>query len=118
MDRETALRQRLAVPDAPGVDEAQETLVDAEDRAGARHLLPAESGKVRPDLGAVQRRVEDVAAFTSGHGADEDLGALGGVAGHRGRAFARLVVGVGVDGHQAEAGAGRKNGSGHDGVLL
>ena len=50
----------------------------------------------------MQRRVEDVAALAAGAGDDQDVDALGDVARHRRRALARLVVGVGVHGHQPQ----------------
>ena len=49
-----------------------------------------------------QCRIEDVASLTAGAGHDEHLDALIDVAGHRGRTLTRLVVGMGVDGHQAQ----------------
>jgi hypothetical protein len=69
----------LAVAGKAGVDEAEEALVDAEDLASTGHLPTTDPGQVGPDPGTVHRRVEDVAAFASGHGAHQDAGPLGGV---------------------------------------
>ena len=55
------------------------------------------------DVGPVHLRVEDRAALAAGAGDDVDVDALGDVLRRRGRALARLVVGVGVDGHQPQA---------------
>ena len=60
------------------------------------HLLAADARDVRPHLGPVHRRVEDVAAFTARERGDQHLDPLGHVSRHRRRALARLVVGVRV----------------------
>ena len=49
-----------------------------------------------------QLRVEDVAAFAAGAGHHDHPGALGRVFGQRRRALARLVVRMGVHGHQPQ----------------
>ena len=105
---EAALRQRgLGVALGPaGVDEAEPVLLDAEDVAGALHLLAAHLGDVLEDLGAVHLRVEDRAALTTGAGDDVDVDALGDVLGGRRSPLARLVVRVGVHVHQPESGPG------------
>jgi hypothetical protein len=60
----------------PGVDEAEEALLHAEDLPGPRHLLAPDPGHVGLDLGAVHGRVQDVAALPAGQRAHQDLGAL------------------------------------------
>ena len=100
--REAALGQRrLRVALGPaGVDEAEPVLPHAEDVAGPLHLLAADLGDVLEDVGPVHLRVEDRAALAAGAGRDVDVDALGDVLRRRGRALARLVVGVGVHVHQ------------------
>ena len=57
------------------------------------------------DLGPVlQRRVEDAAALAAGTGHHQDVDALVDVAGHGGRALARLVVRMGMNRHQSQRG--------------
>ena len=94
----------------PGVDEAQPVLGDAEDVAGALHLLPPDLVDVLEDARAVHLGVEDRAALTAGAGRDMDVHALGDVPRRRCGTLARLVVGVRVHVHQAEAGAWRLDG--------
>ena len=48
-----------------GVDEAQETLVDAENFAGTDHLFLPETGQVLPHFRPVHRRIEDIAALAA-----------------------------------------------------
>ena len=103
-DGEAALGQRgqRVALGQPGVDEAEELLLDAEDLAGPVHLLRADLRQPLPDLGTVHRRVEHGPALATGTGGHEDADALGDVLRHRGGALARLVVGMGVDGEQPE----------------
>jgi hypothetical protein len=106
-EREAALgerRQRVALGPA-GVDEAEPVLPDAEDVAGAVHLLAADLGDVLPDLWTVHLGVEHGAALAAGAGDDVDVDALGDVLRRRRSALARLVVGVGVHVHESEPGA-------------
>ena len=104
---EAALGQRrLRVALGPaGVHEAQPVLADAEDLAGPLHLLATDRGDVLEHVGPVHLGVQDRAALAAGAGHDVDVDPLGDVLGGAGRALARLVVGVGVDVHQAEHGA-------------
>ncbi len=112
LDGEAALgqrRQRVAFGQA-GVDETEESLLHPEDLAGPVHLGPAHGRQVRADLGPFHCLVQDVAALAAGQRADQDLGPLAHVPGHRGRALARLIVGMGMHRHQPElpaAGAAR-----------
>src|SRR5690606_24970183 len=75
---------------------------DAEDRPGRLHLRGADLGDALPDLRPVQLRVQHAAALPAGAGDDEDRYALGYVLRHGRGTLARLVVGVCVDGHQAQ----------------
>ena len=87
----------------PGVDEAEPLLLDAEDLAGLVHLLLAHLVDVLLDVRvALELRVEDGAALAARAGHDQHVHPLGHVLGHGGRALARLVVGVGVHGHQSQ----------------
>ena len=52
--------------------------------------------------GVVHVRVEDRAALAAGAGDDEHVDTLGDVHRHGRRALARLVVGMGMDGHQPQ----------------
>ena len=54
------------------------------------------------DLGLVHGRVEDVALLAAGAAHEHGADALGVVLGDGAGALGRLVVGVGVDGQQAE----------------
>jgi hypothetical protein len=102
---ETALRQRgqrIALGQA-GVDPAQPVLPDTEDLARGVHLAAAHLGQVgQHGLVVLQLRVEDRTALSPGAGDDVHIDALGDIADHAGRAFARLVVGMGVDRHQPQ----------------
>jgi hypothetical protein len=100
-------QRRLRVALGPtGVDEAEPVLPDAEDVAGPLHLLAADLGDVLQDVGPVHLRVQDRAAFAAGTGGDVHVDSLGDVHRGAGGALARLVVGVGVDMHEPEPGAG------------
>ena len=86
-----------------GVHEAEPLLEDAQRLGGGCHLPAAEARHVPQHLRVVlQARVEDVPPLTAGAGDHEHLHPFGGVLGHRGRALAGLVVGVGVHGHQPQ----------------
>ena len=104
---EAALGQRrLGVALGPaGVDEAEPVLPDAEDVAGAVHLLAPDLGDVLQDVGAVHLGVEHRAALAAGAGGDVDVDALRDVLRRRRGTLARLVVGVGVHVHESKAGA-------------
>ena len=105
LEREAALGQRRQrIPfGQTGIHEAQPVMVDTEDLLGALHLVTTHLGEVAQDVRVVlESGVQDVAAFAAGAGDDEDLVSLTDVLGHRGRALARLVVGVGVHAHQAQ----------------
>ena len=104
LQREAAIwqrRQRVALGQ-PGIGEAEELLLDAEDLPGPGHLLAPDAGQVGADLGPVHGLVQDVAALAAGQGADQDLHALAHIPGHGGGALARLVVGMRVHGHQPQ----------------
>ena len=95
-------RQRVALGQ-PRVDEAEPLLLDAEDLAGLVHLLLPDLVDVLLDVRvALELGVEDRAALASGAGHHQHVHPLGHILGHGGRALARLVVGVGVDGHQSQ----------------
>lgn len=104
--RETSLRQgRLGVTlRQPRVLVPQPMVVNPQDVGGARHLPAPHRGQVRGDVRPVHRRIEDVAAFTSGTGLHQHPGALGDIPGHGRRALGRLVVGMSVNRHQPETG--------------
>src|SRR4029453_15942990 len=93
----------------PGVAVAeQDDLVVADDSGAPVEAGAADRGDVGADLGAVHGGVEDVAGLTAGAGHEHGAHALGVVAGDRARALRRLVVGVGVDGQQAERVVGHR----------
>ncbi|GAA3297374.1 hypothetical protein GCM10020295_29820 [Streptomyces cinereospinus] len=95
-------RQRVALGQA-GVDEAEPLLLDAEDLARLVHLTPAHLVNVLLDVRvALELGVEDGAALPARAGHDQHVHPLGHVLRHGGRALARLVVGVRVDGHQSQ----------------
>jgi hypothetical protein len=74
----------------------------AQDRSSLSHLPASnflESELVDRSLGA---GVQDIAALTACAGDHHDLYALLDIHGGRGRALARLVVGVRMHGHQAK----------------
>jgi hypothetical protein len=78
-------------------------LADAEDRAGAVHLLAPDLGDVVLDVLAVlEGGVEDAAPLAAGAGDDEHIDTLVDVAGHGGRALARFVVRVRMHRHQPQ----------------
>jgi hypothetical protein len=103
-ETEAALGQRrlgVAFRQA-GVHETEETLLDPEDLAGPGHLRAPDLGEVGEHFRPVHRRVQDAAALAAGHRGDQDLDAFARVPGHRGGAFARLVVRVRVHCHEAQ----------------
>src|SRR5699024_4286048 len=77
-----------------------ELLLNPEDLSRSLHLGPTYLGDVLADLGAFHGGVEDVTTLATGHGDDHDVDTFVHVARHRGRAPARLVVWMGVDGHK------------------
>jgi hypothetical protein len=85
--------------------------VVADDLGCPGQLPEADGGQVGPDLGAVHRRVEDVAGLAAGAGDQHRTHAFGVVAGHRGGPFRGLVVGVGVHGQQAQSVVGHRSGT-------
>jgi hypothetical protein len=104
LQREAALRQRgqrVALGETR-VDETEPGLLDPEDRPRRVHLGAANLGDVVPDVRPVKLWIEHTAAFAAGAGDDHDFDTLGDVLRHRGRALARLVVGVGMYGHQSQ----------------
>ena len=95
-------RQRVALGQ-PGVDEAEEPLLHAEDLARPRHLRPAGSGAGSPRISGrsialfrMSPRSPPVSVQTSTSTPSRD------VAGHGRRALAGLVVRVRVHGHQPQ----------------
>ncbi len=79
-------------------------MLDAEDLLRPPHLVAADLGEVAQDVRVVgQLGVEHVAALAPGARDDEDVVALVDVLRHDRGALARLVVGVRVHAHEAEA---------------
>src|SRR5690606_40921207 len=95
-------RRRWVALGVAGVFEAEPSMRDAQDVAGALHLLPPNGGEILPYLGAVHSGVEDRSALTPRTRHDKHLDALVGVHRRAGAALARLIVGVGMDLHEAE----------------
>ena len=82
-------------------------MLDAEDALGTLHLAAAYGRDVVGEvvherLVRRERRVQDVSTFSARTADDQDLDTLADVARHRRGALARLVVGVGVHGHQPQ----------------
>jgi len=79
-------------------------VLDAEDLLGLGHLPSAYLRQVPDDLRVIlEPGVEHVTALAAGAGDHQHIGALGDVARHRRSALARLVVGVGMHGHQPQS---------------
>ncbi len=118
--REAAGRQRgkrIALRQTR-VDEAEPDLFDAQDLPGPVHLGTTDLGDVGQHVRPVHRRIEDGTTLSTGTGSDHNLDTFSHIAGRRGRAFARFVVGVGVDVQQSQALAGGvqpQRGSFHEG---
>ncbi len=94
--------QRVSLGQA-GVDEAQPAVLHPEDAHRLGHLLASVADDVPDHLGVVgEVGVEHVTALTAGAADDHDVDALGDVSGHGGGALARLVVGMGVHGHEPQ----------------
>jgi hypothetical protein len=86
----------------------QHDLVVADDLGGPLELPQADGGQVGHDVGLVHGGVEDVARLAAGAGDEHGTDALGVVPGDRAGPLGRLVVRVGVHGHQAERGVGHR----------
>ena len=107
-------RQRIAFGQAR-VGEAKKLLLHPEDLASPGHLSAPDLRQVGPDIGPVHRLVQDVTALTAGQRTDLHGSTLPRITGHRRGAFARLIVGMGVHGHQPERGP-RPPGTGSPGA--
>ena len=77
-------------------------LVVADDRCGRRQFAHADGGEVGPDLGSVEGRIQDVALLAPGAADENGPDTFGVVPGDRAGTLRRLVVGVGVDGEEAQ----------------
>jgi len=99
---EAALRQTAAVGH-PRVDEPEPPVCHAEYPLRLGHLPAAHPRQVgqQADI-VVQIRVDDVASLTAGTRHHHDLDTFARVAGQRRPTLARFVVGMCVDGHQAQ----------------
>ena len=87
----------------PRVDVPDPDMFGAESGGGRRHLLTTETGDIAAGLRALQQSgVEDVAGFTTGHRGDEHPGTQRRVLRGRCRTLGGFVVGVGMDGQQAQ----------------
>ena len=67
------------------------------------HLLLADFADSIADAGNVHGRVENVATLAPGERQDHHFVAFGCITGGGGRTLARLVVGMGMDGHEPES---------------
>ena len=95
-------RVRLGIRHARVVIAEPPQLVVADRRDARLELLHAHLGEPRPDVGRVDRLVQDVAGLTAGAADEHAPDALVVVAGDRRRALRRLVVRVRVDGQERE----------------
>ena len=112
---EAALRARPGDIEALFRVGAQPVLAHPEDVPGPLHLLAADLGDVRLDVGALHLRVQDRPTLATRAGGHVHVDALGDVHGGGGGALARLVVGMGVHVHEPEAGPGASGGVGRHG---
>ncbi len=84
----------------PGVDETEPAMLHAEVTRRRRHLLATNLGHAIPDSGHIHRRIEDVSSFATRECHDEHVVPLRRVAGRSGGTLARLVIGMGMHGHE------------------
>ena len=84
--------------------------VVADHGRGPGQFLGSNLGQLLGHRGLVQRRVEDLALLSSRAAHQHGAHPLSVVTRHRGRALGRLVVGMGVNGEQAEPAGGSRHG--------
>ena len=94
---------RLGVGHAGVAVAEQVQRVVADDRHRVVELTHAHRGEVFAGLGRVGGRIEDVARLAPRAGDEHGVHALGVVAGDRGRALRRFVIGVRVHREHAQA---------------
>jgi hypothetical protein len=77
-------------------------VVVADDRGGLGQLLHAQLGKAGTHLGGVESGIEDVPLLAARAADQHGTDAFGVAPGHSSGTLRRLVVGVGMDGQQAQ----------------